>query len=312
MSRTVKTIHYLRARRENRPFDLQSLVKRARKMKPNCVDNEIELGGGDVVRIQHYRVASGGVRLHLTRYVPGEQAATLRPKVAAPEDDEGAQPPPENREFKDGDGFLLIQGHHVLYCAHGILPGKAALYLTQLFRATDLYGQADGFELVPASQLDKLRLIQDHGVKSIQLSASAFDASIPPARQRTGWVSKTFAMLRGELAGLNEQEELPGEQRTLEDLVVNLEIKLDGNMQAVQGAQDLIETLAESILDEDDLPVSGFSIVTQKNERITADQIRLQTSVRVTKQANSVSHNSVWEAMETYFEHLTQGNLLER
>jgi len=65
-------------------------------------------------------------------------------------------------------------------------------------------------------------------------------------------------------------------------------------------------------LDEDDLPVSGFSIVTQKNERITADQIRLQTTAKVTKQDNSVSHNSVWEAMDTYFDDLSQGHLLER
>jgi len=307
----MKTIRYFRAVRDGSPFDLQSVVKRAKRMKPDCADNEIVLGGGDVVRIQHYRAAGGVARLHLARYVPGEQAATLRPKVAAPEDDEGAQPPPINREFKDGDGFLLIRGCHVLYCAHGILPGKASLYLAQLFRATDLHDQASGFELVPASHLDKLQLIHDHGVKSIQLSASAFEASLPTTRRGTGWVSKAFAVLGGELAGIGEREALWGEQKSLEDLIVNVEVKLKGNTQAVQGAQDLIETLAESILGEDDLPMNGFSIVTRENERITAEQICLQTVAKVTKQDNSVSHNSAWEAMEHYYAHLSQAHLLE-
>jgi len=98
----------------------------------------------------------------------------------------------------------------------------------------------------------------------------------------------------------------------LEDLIVNVEIKLDGNTQAVQGAQDLIEQLAETVFDGDELPIGSFSVVTRKNERITADQIRLQTAAKVARHNNSVSHNSVWDAMGHYFDELSQGDLLER
>ncbi|MCC3255909.1 hypothetical protein [Xanthomonas campestris] len=114
--KTTKTVYYLRARLGDQPFDLQAIAKRARVKKSTCDATEIELGGGDVVRIQHFSNANGRTLMHLTRYVPGVQASTLQPKATTPEDDEGAQPPPRGKEFKDGDCFLLLKAHHVLYC----------------------------------------------------------------------------------------------------------------------------------------------------------------------------------------------------
>lgn len=127
---TTKTVYYLRARRDDQPFDLQSIAKKARKKKSTCDATEIELGGGDVVRIQHFSNSNGRTLMHLTRYVPGVQASTLQPKATTAEDDEGAQPPPKGKEFKDGDCFLFLKDHHVLYCGHGISKSKASLYLS--------------------------------------------------------------------------------------------------------------------------------------------------------------------------------------
>jgi len=309
---TTKTLYYLRARRDGAPFDLQSIISRARRKRNNCAATEITLGGADVVRIQHYSGAGGRVRLHLSRYVPGVQASTLQPKATTAEDDEGAEPPPKGKEFKDGDCFLLIKDHHVLYCGHGISKSKACLYLSQLFREAELHDESSGFELVPASNLDKLQLIQDHGVKSIQLAVGAFDLSLPKAR-RTSWVAKSFGTLGDELAALISKDQSLTKQKALEDLIVNVEVRLDGNTRAIQSSQDFIEGLAETVLnDVNEMPVSEFTIVTQKNERITSGEIRLQTGVKVETKDNSVSHTSVWGEMGTYFDEITQGNLLEQ
>lgn len=309
--KTTKTLYYLRARRDGNPFDLQAIVARARRRKSNCGATEVELGGGDVVRIQHYSVASGRIRLHLSRYVPGVQASTLLPKATSAEDDEGAQAPPRGKEFKEGDCFLLIKDHHVLYCGHGISKQKATLYLMQLFRAANLHDDASGFDLVPASNLDKLKLIQDHGVKSIQLAVSAFDLSLPEAR-RNNWISKSFGKLGDELSALISKDQALTDQRALEDLIVNVEVRLDGNTRAVQGSQDFIEDLAESVLEDDDSPISEFVITTQDGEQITSGAIRLQTRVGVEAKDNSVSHQSVWTELGTYFDQIAQGNLLEQ
>ena len=310
-SMTSKTLYYLRARRDGELFDLQSITKTARRKKSNCADSEITLGGGDVVRIQHYSTLGGRTRLHLSRYIPGVQASTLQPKTTSAEDDEGTQPPPNGKEFKDGDCFLLINNHDVLYCGHGISKSKATLYLTQLFRAADLHDESSGFELVPASNIDKLQLIQDHGVRSIQLAVGAFDLSLPKAR-RTNWIAKTFGSLGDELSALMSKEQSATQQKALEDLIVNVEVRLDGNTRAIQSSQDFIGDLAETVLDDSDSPVSEFTIITQQNERITSGEIRLQTSVKVEAKDNSVSHISVWDEMGIYFDQIEQGNLLEQ
>ncbi len=309
---TTKTIYYLRARRDDQPFDLQSIAKRARRKRTTCAATEMELGGGDVVRIQHFSTANGRTLLHLTRYVPGVQASTLQPKATTAEDDEGAQPPPRGKEFKDGDCFLFLKDHHVLYCGHGISKSKATLYLSQLFREAELHDESSGFDLVPASDLDKLQLIQDHGVKSIQLAVGAFDLSLPKAR-RTSWIAKSLGTLGDELGALVSKDQSLTKQKALEDLIVNVEVKLDGNTRAIQNSRDFIEDLAETVLDHDtETPVSEFTIVTQKNERITSGEVRLQTGVKVETKDNSVSHTSVWGAMGTYFDQIAQGNLLEQ
>lgn len=307
----MKTLYYLRARRDGNPFDLQALIARVRRRKNNCGATEIELGGGDVVRIQHYSPAGGRLRLHLSRYVPGVLASTLQPKVSSAEDDEGTQAPPRGREFKEGDCFLLIKNHHVLYCGHGISKEKAALYLLQLFRTANLHDESSGFDLVPASNLDKLKLIQEHGVKSIRLAVSAFDLSLPET-SRKNWISKSFGKIGDELSALVRRDQSIAEQKAMEDLIVNVEVRLDGNTRAIQGSQDFIEDLAETVLEDDDTPISDFLIVTQDGERITSGAIRLQTKVSVETKDNSVSHNSVWAELGTYFDQISQGNLLEQ
>lgn len=309
--KTTKTLYYLRARRDSAPFDLQAIVARARLSKSNCGATEIELGGGDVVRIQHYSAAGGRLRLHLSRYVPGISTSTLQPKATSAEDDEGTQAPPRGKEFKEGDCFLLIKDHHVLYCGHGISKEKTTLYLSQLFRAANLHDESSGFDLVPASNLDKLKLIQDHGVRSIQLKVGTFDLSLPEEK-RKNWMSKSFGKISDELSALVSKDQSIAEQKALEDLIVNVEVRLDGNTRAVQGAQDFIEDLAETVLADDETPISDFLIVTQDGKHITSSTIRLQTKASVETKDNSVSHNSVWAELGAYFDQIAQGNLLEQ
>lgn len=310
-NKATKTLYYLRARRNGAPFDLQAITARARRRKNTCGATEVQLGAGDVVRMQHYSVSAGRLRLHLTRYVPGVQASTLLPKATSAEDDEGAQAPPRGKEFKDGDCFLLIKNHHVLYCGHGISKSKATLYLSQLFRAADLYDESSGFELIPASNLDKLELIQDHGVRSIELAVGGYQLSLPRA-ERKNWISKQFGFLGDELIALVAKDQTQGEQKALEDLLVSVEIRLEGNTRAAQSSQDFIEDLAESVLDDSESPISDFTIITQKNERITSGAVRLQTTVTVDAKDNAVSYTSVWSELETYFNEIAEGKLLEQ
>lgn len=308
---TTKILHYLRAQQSGQPFDLQSMVKKARKKEKTVEASEVKLGGEEIVRIQHYSDKGNCVRVHLTRYLPGVPAETLQPKAPAEEDDEETQAPPKGREFKDGDAFLYIKNYHLLYCGHGISQSKVESYLSQLFFKAGLKDESSLFELVPTGNVDKLKLLQDHGVRSIQLSVSAFDASLP-RKQRKNWFDKGLGAFGDELSALMSKEYRPETLKALEDLIVYVEVKLDRNTQAVQAAQDFIGDLAEPLLDKSDPSDDSFTIITQKDEKITASDIRLRTSVTVDRQANSISYISVWERMDAYFDELTKDRLLEQ
>ncbi|GAA4951664.1 hypothetical protein [Halioxenophilus aromaticivorans] len=309
---TTKKVYYLRARANQQPKNLQTLVETARSNKPTVADTEVTFGGGDIVRIQHYRQNSGhGVYLHLTRYVPGEKAPTLQPKAVAAEDNEGTQPAPTGKEFKDGDCYLLIQQHHVLFCSHGIHVAKAIQYLAMLFKKCDMDQSGREFDVSPVSNLDKVKLLQEHGVRSILLSTNAFDISLPEA-ERGSWISRTFGKLSDEFNALMEKDDSIADQKIKEDLLVNVELRLNGNTRAAQDTQDFIEDVAESVLSDTDSPISEFAIVTQSGETVKPGSIRLQKGFRVPVIDGALSHISIWDSMESYYTELRQGNILEQ
>lgn len=309
---TTKKVYYLRAKDDNKPKDLQALIETARASKPTVADSEIKFGVGDIVRIQHYKASKSlGAFLHLTRYVPGEKAPTLQPKASTTEDNEGTQQAPSGKEFKDGDCFLLVSQHHVLYCGHSIHLAKATQYLSRLFESCQIDEALRRFEVSPVTDLDKIKLLQKHGVRSILLSSNAFDISLP-RKQRKNWISRTLGKVSDELKALLEKDDSIVDQKAREDLLVNLELRLNGNTRAAHDAQEFIEEVAETVLEDVDAPISEFSIITQTGETVKPSSIRLQKGYKVPVQDRSVSHISVWESMENYLGNIKQGNLLEQ
>lgn len=308
---TRKIAYYLRAKKDNKPTNLQALIISARKVKLTAGDSEVKLVD-DVVRVQHYKEGTAGVFVHLARYVPGERASTLRPKAESSEDDGGVQTPPEGMEFLDGESFLLVSTHHVLFCGHGIGLSKTTAYLCRLFKEAGLDEKIIAFDLSPATNVDKLKLIQEHGVRAIQLSTSAFQVSLPKEQRKT-WIAKALGAVADELSALAEKDDSIAEQRAMEDILINVEVRLDGNTRAVQEAQDFIEQVAETVLDDTEAPISEFAIFTQmNNERIRSSDIRLQSSIVVPQQDKSVSYVKIWEGLENYLHEVEQGNLLEQ
>lgn len=309
---TRKTAHYLRSIFGDQAVDLESLVSAARAIFGTVAASEIALGGGDIVRIQHYRSNSTGVFLHLARYIPGERASTLLPKAGLPEDDEGAQSAPSGMEFKDGDSYLLINRHNVVFCSHGISVEKSRLYLSMLFDKAGIDKLKRSFELRPATNIDKIRLLHRHGVKSIELGTTAYNISLPQEKP-DGWVNKVFSGVANELKALIAKDESSEELKLFEDLLVNVELRLDGNTRAAAVTQGFIEHVASSLLDDqEESVISQFTITTRNNDKITSAQTRLQENFNVAQENGSISHFGVWDGLGKYLEAITQGNLVEQ
>lgn len=311
--RTTKKIYYLRAVNNLLPMDLASAIQAARLIKPNLGDSEVTFASGEVIRIQKYNQRDNGdLLIQLTRYVPGERAPTIQPNLNRPEDREGTQQAPMGREFKDGDCYLLISRHHVLFCSHGIMLIKASHYFRLLFTECGFDNADTAFDISAVANQDGLRLLREQGVRSVLLSANAFDMSVP-APQRRGMIAKALGGVSDQIEALVARDETIAEQRAREDMIVNLELRLDGNTKAANDAKELMEDVAEEVFDDDvDNAVSKFTIVTQSGEKITPDIIRLQKSYRMTITDRSLSFIEVVEAMTNYFAILEQGNLIEQ
>jgi hypothetical protein len=96
----------------------------------------------------------------------------------------------------------------------------------------------------------------------------------------------------------------------MEDLIVNVEVKLQRNSFADIEAQRSIDEMAIAML-SDDHHDQGFAIITRDGNRLTDLSVRLHKRIKVASHNNSVEHGSVWNALTTYFGELHDGKLLE-
>lgn len=306
--KTHKMMYYFRAVNEGRKVNLQALLLEAKRKKRSIGSTEITFGAGDIIRIQRQSSRPGtGHAIQLSRYTPGERAPTLKPS----QDIEGTQKAPSGFEFKDGDCFLLMKAHNVLFLGLGITHQRANAYLLSLFKECGFDAKKRLFTLKPATNIDKIKMLQQDGVRSIELSTNAFALSIPKDK-RKGWFSKGLGKLSDELKPLIAMDESISEQKAREDLLVDLELRLDGNTRASTDAHQLLEDIAEDLIDEPSVQVSNFQIVTQKGGRIGAESVRMQMPCKLTIVNKSASPSEAWEAMDYYLEELESKNLHEQ
>jgi hypothetical protein len=113
-----------------------------------------------------------------------------------------------------------------------------------------------------------------------------------------------------QVSALVARDDTVLEQRVMEDLIVNVELKLQGNSYADIEAQRSIDEMAITLLSEQH-DSQGFTIITRDGNRLTDLSVRLHKRVRITSDNNSVDHQAVWKALENYHEELRDGKLLE-
>ena len=308
LARATKKIHYFRSVSQTDSIaPYQRLLLSALEGFPTVASTEIDFVD-HVVRVQRRRSEANYALLHLTKYIPGNRNSVLTPRAEVPVDEEFGHSAPAGKEFKSGECFLLISGYHTLFCSNGISYQKAELYIHKLMQEAGL--EFDSFKYRPASNLDKLALLRKQGVKSIRLDVNAFQLSLP--QQRQNWFMDAVGDVKNEIASLVSRDRSRSEERALEDLIVSVEIGLDGNSRATDDAQQTVVDLAADVLSDEDLGFDGFVIKTRDNIPVTSNDIRLSTNFRVTMVDTSLNHGETWTAMRRYYASLLADNLLEQ
>ncbi|MEC4024923.1 hypothetical protein VSO52_19365 [Pseudomonas fulva] len=309
MTKVNKRIYYFRILgAEGKPLDFSADLERISDLL-TIGQTEITMID-EVVRIQWRKDSPEGRLYHLAKYTPGSQNSTLTPKAAVHEDEEVGVSPPEGKEFKSGECYMLINGFHVLFCSHGMNHSKAVQYLFRLLN--DNGAAVENFNFAAIGNIDKLKLLSEQGVKSIRLNVSAYKLSLP--EENLGWFKKTLNPIKKELTALISKDISRSEEKALQDLTVSVEISLEGNSRATSESKETVSDFAKGFIDviEDEEIVDSFTILTREDTPITGGDVRLHTTVRPEKEGSSISRATIWDGMSKYFKQLDKQNLLEQ
>lgn len=309
VKQATKRIYYFRSvSNDKQPVDIQKKTKAALSVLPHIADTEVNFAD-EVIRIQRRADQDKRDYLHIVNYAPGEKSSTLTPSIRKTDDNEVGHAPPAGKEYKKGEAFIVIKNSDILFCSNGLTYQKVELYLHRLFQDTNV--STERFKLKPASNLDKIKLLRAQGVKSVRLNISAFKLSLP-AKKKASWLGRTLAPIAAEFTALAGKDRSRSEEKALEDMIVSIEVGLDGNSRATNDAKDTVTDLAAEVLDNELDNIDSFVIMTRDNTPITSESIKLHTDFKVSKSDTSIDFGETWRAMEAYFNRLTTDNLLEQ
>lgn len=318
--RKQKTLSYRRAAwlTDDRPASLEECLVRAHAALPSTAARTFSYGRGQIQGAKFRHRPGVGFFLHVSQFVPDQHAAVVAKPSASTEGAVRTLPPPATDDYVDGDVMAMVSGDHLVFCPHHAHESVLGRYVERCLLACGYEDPRGMVSLQKIADGDKLDLLRQEGVSSIELNASMYDASVDyterhAAEQDRRTIGKTLVggFVRQFLA-LFEQDPDPElrEIHERENLQVRLSISYDSRKRGGEIGRKRIEQAAGRVVDEAE--DEGFIIVTGKGKKVTAREVRLSTRKEVRVYGNSIGVADAWEKLEEYFTELACGGWLER
>ena len=135
-------------------------------------DRKIEIANKTWVGL-NYRDRPGAFTFQFSLSVPGEAASTLPTgNLDVNTVEMNTTQAPQGHDFSDGDLICLVHDNQIFTCTSSIRDNTLTPYLRALFEKAELPPLASQVIITKPGNLDKMRLIRDGGVKSIDLSVT--------------------------------------------------------------------------------------------------------------------------------------------
>jgi hypothetical protein len=274
-----KTVSYRRAVwvKGAHSINLEMCITEALNKCTSLSDRTVARGNGQLVRLAAApEDGEGGRYLHLVVDTPGEAASVVPTNSRAAELKVGTTPPPANMDFMDADAFAYVRGNHVCLCTTSMTDSTTRQFLADLFVRAKLRKDASEFDLLKVGDQSKLKIIQDEGVKEIDIKGTIYEATAH-YNKRKGQA----ASLLGHLG--KEVRAILGSANDVNDdaLDVGLTLKIDhrrkkGISLGEKRLKSIAESLVENLEKGDD-----FSIITNNDRKITPDELFMKTIVEI-------------------------------
>lgn len=158
---------------EQRVDTLEKDLRNAYENLPLVKDRVVDIAGKRWTGL-NYRSRQGYFAFQFSLSVPGEAASTLPTgNLDADSVEMNTTEAPLGHDFSDGDVICLISGNHLFSCASTIRATTITSFLRALFDRADLDDElAMQVAISKPSNLDKLSLIQQEGIKAIHLKTT--------------------------------------------------------------------------------------------------------------------------------------------
>jgi hypothetical protein len=250
----------------------------------------------------------GGVFLHITAVTPGGEASVIRSKdiEAAEELDVGTVTPPEDQEFMDGDVFLFVRKNSVCVCSNAIHDGTIGHYFYRLYAKAKLNDASQKFHIVSVADIDRVKFINDHDIKSITFNAALYKASNDMLKNAKRTRGAAGAVAKFLTAMLGKERDV-----TKDSLVIHLTLETDGRMKKHLrlGESRLTQWALDLVTNEE--ADDDYAIVTTDNQVIRPHELKVRKISNILVKGNSVDREDAWKALLAFYGELCDSGAVE-
>lgn len=308
-----KTLSYRRAEFLSKKEGMKTLEKYlndAHSKLKTIAERKIEGPGHPTLECRkHQKKDKLGTLLHIAAYTPGEQASVVPHEAVDVTGDIKTTAPPKESDFMDGDIMALVVGNHVLLCATNLHEKKIQRYMMEIMEKAGIDKEGTIFGLTRVADINRIKLIEAQGVRSVNIEASLYDASIDHL-ERTTVTQKLGGGFMDHLKAFFSEDKTLVDLDEAENLSAHITLNFDSRRKGKTLGRERLESVAKQLLGEDD--DEGFSIQTLTGEKIKGSSITLRKPVTLPKLGKSVYRTDAWKALEEYYYELKDNGLLEQ
>lgn len=311
MARLTKTLEYRRARFLDDGQNLEQLVRQAWGQYGTQAERTVTSSDErSTCGLRSRNRIGGGIAVHCARYTDGQGVGTI-PTIPAPEVEVAERAPEPGENFLNSDFMAFIRDNHVICMNCGRSAGSLRIYLQQLFRKARFPDAAGQFEIVRIGNPKKLAMIEEFGVKSIDMEVEISEATaaviVDGAGRGSFWRS-IKNNIGSTFTAITARDESVGNLRRAEKGSVKVSINVPQS--DLSAAKDGLNDFSAEVLEDEEsddfvIHLRGGGGTIKPNEVSVRKQVKLEAM------ANSVSVFQAWDAMETYMDELEENGQLE-
>ncbi|NYB20734.1 hypothetical protein [Pseudomonas aeruginosa] len=270
-----------------------------------------------------------GLFLHIASYVPDEQTTTIEKSKRVKRSRLHAEAASAGRDFLSGDIFALVKDNHLILCPSGVRESVVHSYIYNVLKKCKYSKMLASFDLEKIAKASKLAMVATEGVKSIELGASLYDASISEINvsKRKASQKKIDELLK-KAAELFEdmfaKDPNLKEIKEQENLNIKISLNFDGREARRKGkpvgfgeiGKSRLKKTSEEIIKEYEdkeylgFDEDGFKIVTMAGNVITPTEIRVSDSYHVKVFGKSIDKSDTFDKLKGYYDRLKSSGVL--